>query len=236
MANFEQTQWSVVLQAQEKSSETSRAALAQLLKVYWFPVYSFIRHKGYGREQAEDLTQGFFARFVEKRLVAKADPSRGRFRSFLLTAVTNYTTNEYRRHNAIKRGGNHSFVSLDFDRADALYSQVGTNEATPEQLFERNWAETVLANASHELREEYQAAGKEEAFEVLKHFLWQNELSPSYDEVCAKLGLASGAARTTVYRFRKRYGALVRAEVARTLSPTEDVDEEVRYLMQILAK
>jgi len=233
-SKFQTTSWSLVLTAAHDPVVDSRAALARLCETYWNPVFAFIRRSGYDRDQAQDLTQGFFAVLVEKNFLEIADPQRGRFRSFLLTAVKRFLANERDRLHAIKRGGNEIHVPID-DHAEASSAYVGADTDTPESLFERRWALSMLEHAMAKLRAEFTSAGRAKQFEALAPFLNRESMGTRYEALAVQMGVSAGALRTLVHRMRRRYRELVRAEIAETVASPEDIDEEIRFLMSVLS-
>ena len=234
-SRFHTTCWSLVLAAAGKPGMEAQAALATLCRTYWHPVYSFVRRSGYQPEQAQDLTQGFFLVLLEKQYVGDADRERGRFRSFLLTSVKHFLANERDRANALKRGGGRSPVSIDATEAEYWYAPAAIVTATPESLFERRWALSVLAQVMARLRAEFAAAGKERQFETMSSFLNCDPEIGGYDVVAAPLGMSAGALRTAVHRMRHRYRSILRAEIAQTVSTPEEIDEEIRFLLARLS-
>ena len=232
-ARFATTQWSLVLAAGEGSSATSRDALAALCKTYWYPVYAFIRRRGKPVHDAQDLTQEFFTRLLEKNTVAVARPERGRFRSFLLTAVKNFLAGEWKKDAAQKRGGDRAVLSLDFDSAENHYALEPSHELTAEQLYERRWAEALLDHIVEGLRDEYVRQGKQQQFDVLKFAITAGE-AVSHQEAAAKLVVSENAVAVAIHRLRKRYRHLLRAEIAETVDGPDEVDDEIRRLMETL--
>jgi RNA polymerase sigma-70 factor (ECF subfamily) len=229
---FETTQWSIVLAAGRGASGDAREALAALCERYWYPVYAFVRGRGHGADEAEDLTQAFFAKLLEKRYVRDADPERGRFRSFLLAAVTHFLSNERDRETALKRGGGRAVVSLDAENAEGRYRLEPSHDMTPERVFRRRWALTLLERAVVRLREEAERAGQAERFERLKACLTGDAVP--HAEVAAALGMSEGAVKVAVHRLRRRYRELLRAEIADTVANPAAVDDELRELFAAL--
>jgi RNA polymerase sigma-70 factor (ECF subfamily) len=220
-------------------SAESRSALATLCQSYWPPVYAFIRRNGSDRDQAQDLTQAFFAVLLEKNYLGDAKPERGRFRSFLLTAVKHFLSNQRDRAKAQKRGGGQTELSLDFSvdahQAEGWYSPVAVDEVTPERLFELRWAHSLLEQVMAKLREEFAHAGKAEHFDHLSAFLHGDSKSIHYDELSAGMSIGAGALRTQVHRMRRKYRDLLRSEIAQTVSTPEEVDDEIRFLLTTLS-
>jgi len=216
----------------------TRNALGKLCESYWSPIHAYVRRLGYTEEDAKDLTQEFFLRLISKNVFAAADKSKGRFRTFLLTALNFFLANEYQRGHAAKRGGGRIIVSLDEENEDEEPKHQAVSELTPAAIYERTWAQTVFRQARERLGEEYTAAGKESVFEHLKAFLDGTPDPRGYHPVAAQLGITPNAVGVAVHRMRQRLGELVRAEIARTLaSPTtEQIEDEVRYLIEQLGK
>ncbi len=211
-------------------SGQSQEALATLCEAYWYPLYACLRRRGVSTDDAQDLTQGFLARVIEKGALARADPARGRFRSFLLKSLTYYAANERDRVVARKRGG----PLPDLDGAEARYQLEPHSDLTPERLFERRWALTLLSRVLARLRLEFGAAGKEPTFDALKRWLTGDGGGASYRETAAGLGLSEPAVRVAVHRMRRRYQALLREEVGRTVATPRDVDGEIEYLRRAI--
>jgi DNA-directed RNA polymerase specialized sigma24 family protein len=235
-ASFATTHWSVVAQSALTDVPEAANALTQLCGMYWPPIYSFIRRRGYAPSDAQDLTQSFFAFFLQTKAYAHTDRLHGKFRSFLLASVKNFLADNWDRSRAIKRGGGCEFVSLDQETAEALYDAVTASDSTAERLFELRWAKSLTASALNSLREEFRAEGKIELFERLKNFLTGGSVLPSYDEASTRTGLPRATVKTHVHRLRQRYREIVRREIARTVSSPHEVDEELHYLCNILTE
>jgi len=204
--------------------------------MYWPPIYSFIRRRGYSPADAQDLTQSFFAFFLRTKAYARVDRLHGKFRSFLLASVKHFLSDNWDRDQAIKRGGDFEFVSLDQQTAEAFYDAAGAGNSTAEHVFELRWAKSLTAGALDSLRQELHAEGKAQLFEQLKNFLTGSDVLPSYDEASTRTGLPRATVKTHVHRLRQRYREIVRREVARTVSSPHEIDEELRYLCNILAQ
>ncbi len=230
---FATTNWSLVLAAADTQNPHSGEALEELCRKYWPPVYAFIRSRGFDEAKAEDLTQGFFTRLLEKKNLKAADPERGKFRSFLLASVKHYLANEWDREQAQRRGGGESFRQLTLDDAAAKYSEP-TERVTPETVFERRWAATVLEVALKGLREEVQR-GTGEEFDRLKGFLTGENAGIRYREVGQELGMSEEAVKVRVHRLRRRFGQILRKQIAETVVDSEEVDEEIGYLLGVLS-
>ena len=234
-ASFATTHWSIVAQSALTDIPEAQNAIAKLCEAYWPPIYSFIRRRGYAPADAQDLTQSFFAFFLRTKAYAHTDRLHGKFRSFLLASVKNFLADNWDRDHAIKRGGGYQFVSLNQETAEAFYDAASASDATAEHLFELRWAKMVTAGALNSLRQELQAEGKLKLFEQLKDFLIGGSVLPSYDEASAQTGLPRATVKTHVHRLRQRYREIVRREIARTVSAPHEIDEELRYLCNILA-
>jgi RNA polymerase sigma factor (sigma-70 family) len=233
-ADFRTTHWSVVLAAGDFSRPEAQAALGELCETYWFPLYAFVRRKGHSPPEAEDLVQEFFARLLEKNYVQQVDPSRGRFRTFLLTALTHFLANEWNRQQTRKRGGGLPVISWDAGTAEERYAREPFHELTPEKLFDRRWALRLLERVHEQLRKEYVAANQKELFDVLEPCLSGDSLPATYVEVGQRLNLSEGAVKVAVHRMRRTYGELVRLEIAHTVARPEEVDEELHHLFEVL--
>ena len=212
-----------------------REALAALCQKYWHPVYAFVRRRGYDREQSQDLTQGFFALLIEKNYLLDADRKRGRFRSFLLAAVKHFLSNEWDRANALKRGGGRVPVSIDLVEAEAWHTLAAVEQATPESLYERRWALSLLENVMSKLRAEFADVGKANEFGRLSMFLNRDSESAGYETLAEGMGVSAGSLRMSVHRLRRRYRSLLRAEIAESVSGPEEIDDELRFLLLVLS-
>jgi RNA polymerase sigma-70 factor (ECF subfamily) len=227
---FQTTQWTLVVAAGDSQHPDSRAALADLCQAYWYPLYAYLRRRGYPQEEAEDLVQGFFTQLLEKNYIKAADKERGRFRSFLLTSLKNYAANEWDRRTAVKRGGTSTTLSLDFEDAEGRYVIEPADERTPEQEFDRGWAMAQLTHVLERMRSEAGSGDAAERFELLQGFLTGEGEGIPYKEAAERLGMSEGAVKVAVHRLRQRFGAVLRDEVARTLADPDDVDDEIRHL------
>jgi len=231
---FATTQWSVVLAAGEMGRHESRMALAQLCETYWYPVYAYVRRRVDNVHEAQDLTQAFFCHLLEKQAIARADRSRGRFRSFLVTALKNFLNNEWQKARAEKRGGGKPELSLDFDSGESRYQIEPSHELTPERLYERRWVLTLLDQVLERLRIELVEAGKAEHFEHFKGALTGEATAADYERAAEAIGITPAAAKQAAYRMRKRYRQFFREEVARTVANEADVDDEIGRLLATL--
>jgi RNA polymerase sigma factor (sigma-70 family) len=231
--NFLTTQWSLVAAASAQGDVASRDALEELYRLYCYPVYAFIRRRGHGRQDAQDLTQDFFVHLLEKGTLSRADPERGRFRSFLLGALDYFLAHAAERARAGKRGGGCQLVFLDDDGAENSYQLAAPEGMTAEKVFDARWAAAMIESAFARLRGELEREGKGRLFQALKGFLLGTE-NASYQQIADGLGLSLGAVKTVIHRLRGRYRALLREEVARTVAVPAEVDEELRYLRTAL--
>jgi RNA polymerase sigma factor (sigma-70 family) len=229
---FEDTHWSVVLTAGLQNTTRADEALAKLCQTYWPPLYSFVRRTGYSPHDAQDLTQDFFARLLEKRLAAVADPKRGRFRSFLLANLKNFLANEWDRAQAQKRGGGATVLSLDGEAAEALYAREPVTAVTPEVLFDRHCALVLMERAMEKLEQEN--ADRPAQFGRLKEFLTSPPPAGGYDAIAAELQMPPGSVAVAVHRLRARFRQLLRTEVAQTVTTATEVDDELRHLCESL--
>ncbi len=232
---FATTHWSVVLSAARPESAHYQQALESLCRTYWFPLYAYLRRHGYDTHQAEDHTQAFLASLLEKHGLRLAEPKRGKFRSFLLAALKHFIANERARAGARKRGGGLKALSLDCENAEAQYALEPRDELSPEKLYERSWAMTVLDRAMTRLQAEAAGAKKQEQFDCLKTYLTASEDAAAYREAAVKLGTTEGAVKVAVHRLRKRYRELLRDEIAQTVASQGEIDEEIRHLFDALA-
>jgi RNA polymerase sigma-70 factor (ECF subfamily) len=231
---FPVTHWSAVFAAGKEGNVRAEAALAELCGTYWFPLYAFARRKGYQPADAQDLTQGFFAYLLDARLLAKADPLRGRFRSFMLGCFSNFMASEKDRAQAQKRGGKEPIVPLDPKQAEARLAQEPSPEASPERLFERRWALAVLDAALGRLEAEFKKSGRLALFEQLQPFLQGDGSGPSYTEVAQRLATTEGTIKVTVHRLRQRYRQLLRVVVSQTVDSPLEIDSELAHLKTAL--
>jgi DNA-directed RNA polymerase specialized sigma24 family protein len=233
-ARFHTTRWSVIQAAAGEDSAVARDALATLCENYWYPVYAFVRRSGCDPDESRDLTQGFFARLLEKRDIGSADPVRGRFRGFLLGSVRHFLSNERDRARALKRGGGQSPLSIDQTDAEGRYVIEPADPATPETLFMRHWALTVIDASMLRLAEEYAEHGKQEIFEKLRPALTGADTGTPRSEMAAELGMSETALNVVLHRMRRRFRHKLKEEVAQTLADPGDTDDELGHLMAAL--
>ena len=232
---FATTHWSVVLAAGETASPQAAQALEKLCRAYWYPLYAYLRRRGYGEQDAQDLTQGFFARLLERNDLEAVGRQKGKFRSFLLAALNHFLSDEWDRERAQKRGGGQTFISLDDQTAEERYRLEPADELNPEKIYERRWALTLLEQVLRQLEAEFAATGKRQLFEQLKVFLLEDKGVGSYADTAARLEMTEGALRVAVHRLRQRYGELFRDEIAHTVARPEEIEEEVRHLLSVLS-
>ena len=234
---FATTHWSLVGAAKggEVSQTRAREALEELCRTYWYPLYAFVRSRGYSADNAQDLTQAFFARIIETSGFASADRERGRFRSYLLGAMKHFLANEWHRAQTQKRGGQIQFIDWDGLDPEGRYAGISEQSDNPELLFDREWALETIAGALRELRGEMVKAGKGEQFDALKGSLTGEDEMPR-DQIAARLGMSESAVKVAVHRLRRRYRKLLRAAIAETVSNEADLDDEMRYLVAVLRK
>lgn len=231
---FRTTLWTTVLAAGKQSSPDSEAALARLCQIYWRPVYAYIRTRTPSPEQAQDLTQSFFSRFLEKNCVARAERKRGRFRGFLLTSVANFLCDEHDRATSQKRGGGQPLLSLDLALLEE--EREPAVALTPALAFEKRWASSLLDQVMSRLTEEYRASGRSGLFEHFQSHLWGDADSIPYEQLSKRLGMSSVHLRVAAHRMRQRYRETLREEIAQTVSNPEEIEDEIRYLLQVVSK
>jgi RNA polymerase sigma factor (sigma-70 family) len=231
---FATTRWSQVIAAGRAQTTASRDALAGLCEAYWYPLYAYVRRWGHDPDEAQDLTQEFFARLLEKHYLRDADPSRGRFRSFLLASLKHFLSNERDKAAAVKRGGRTSIVALEIETAEGMYQLEPPDADTPERVFERRWALMLLERTLARLRDEFTAGGRRDFFARLEGYLTGERETVPYAQLADELGMTEGAIKVAVHRLRKRFGALLREEIGDTVSDPGQIDDEVRELFKIL--
>jgi RNA polymerase sigma-70 factor (ECF subfamily) len=232
---FHTTSWTLIRTAAGNPTIESSAALAALCQKYWHPVYAFVRSRGHDADESLDLTQTFFALLIEKNYLMEADRTRGRFRSFLLASVTHFLANEWDRANALKRGGGQAPVSIDQVEGEAWQLSSAHEQESPERLYERRWALSVLENVLLKLRTEFVDAGKGTEFDRLSVFLVADSDPVRYETLAKEMGVSPGALRMSVHRLRRRFGNLLRAEIAECMIAPEEIDDELRFLLSVLS-
>jgi DNA-directed RNA polymerase specialized sigma24 family protein len=233
---FATTHWSVVLAAGGVGSEPALRALETLCRAYWYPIYVYVRRKGHEPDDAQDLTQEFFAQLIEKEHLRLADREKGKFRTFLLATLDYFLAREWSRAHRQKRGGQFAFISLDQQSTEERYRLEPAHNDTPEKQFLRQWALTVLKQTMNALESECQARGKGTLFLAVRSLLSGERDGAAYLEISQQLGMTEGAARVAAHRLRRRYGELLRAEIAQIVGSTEEIDEEMRYLISALSQ
>jgi RNA polymerase sigma-70 factor (ECF subfamily) len=233
---FRTTHWSVVLAAGQEASAQAAAALEELCRSYWYPLYAYVRRKGYEVADAQDLTQEFFARLIEKHDLGAVDRRKGKFRSFLLASLEHFLAKEWTRAHRLKRGGGQTIISWDSCNPEEQYQLEPGGALTAERIYERRWALTVLEQAMAALAADYSAAGKQRLFDELKPLLSGEDDTISYPELADRLQMSEGAVRVALHRVRQRYGEAVREEIAKIVQRSEDIEEELRHLFAVLSK
>lgn len=230
------TQWTQVIAAGQRQSPRSDQALASLCGNYWYPLYAFVRRQGYGSEEAKDLTQEFFTRLLEKNYVGDADRERGKFRSFLLTSLKHFLSNQRDRVRARKRGGGRTLLSLEFESAEQKFRMEPADTETPERLFERRWALTLLDRVLTRLDKEYTEHGNEAVFQRLKELLTREKGATPYRQVAEEFDMSEGAVKVAVHRLRKRYRSILEDEISQTVSSAAELEDEMQQLFTAVRK
>ena len=236
-ARFATTQWSQVLAARDATGTKSRQALAALCEAYWYPLYAYVRSplcQGHDPDESRDLTQAYFAYLLEKNILEDVEPSKGRFRSFLLASLKHFVANELRKERTLKRGGGTQTLSLDTEAAENRYGLEPVERLTPEQVYEHRWALTVLERAGERLNAEWAEGERARQFEHLKPHLTGQEPRTGYRELASELGMTQVALRGALHRMRQRFGELIRDEIAGTVANPDEVDDEVRHLLAVV--
>ncbi len=233
---FATTHWSVVLAARQDESALSQSALETLCQAYWYPIYVYVRRKGHGPDDAQDLTQEFFTQLIRKQHLRLADRAKGKFRTFLLATLDYFLAREWSRAHRQKRGGEFNFISLDQQTPEGRYLLEPADNDTPEKKFLRQWALTVLEQTMEALERECEASGKAALFREAKDLLSGERDAGAYARISQRLAMAEGTARVAIHRLRQRYGALLRSEIAQTVGTAEEVDEEMRFLLTALSQ
>ena len=232
---FTTTHWSVVLGAAQGDRPAARQALERLCTAYWYPLYVYVRRRGHSPEDARDLTQGFFERVLEKHYLDQVDQSKGRFRAFLLATLKHFLSDQSDRRRAAKRGGGRTILSLDAQAAEERYQFEPIDALSPDKLYDRRWAFTVLGEARGRLRAEFAAAGRLVLYEHLDAFESGEETGLTFNEVGRQLALSEACVKAAASRLRRRYGELVREEIARTVASVAEIDEEIRHLVMVVS-
>jgi RNA polymerase sigma-70 factor (ECF subfamily) len=232
--NFRTTHWSVVLAARDEGFGARNTALETLCRTYWYPLYAYVRRKGHDAHDAQDLTQGFFERFLSKNYLQSVAADRGKFRSFLLASLNHFLANEWDKSQTQKRGGGHEIISLDAEMAEERYDREPGHELSPEKIFERRWANTVLEIVLKRLRAEFDVAGQVKRFDALKGFILDERGATPFAEVARQLNMNEAAVKSAVHRMRKRFRELFREEIANTVASPAEIEEEIRHLILAL--
>lgn len=232
---FTTTHWSVVLRVGQEDSTQAMAALEQLCRTYWYPLYAYVRRRGCTEHDAQDLIQGFFALLLKRQALQKVEPGRGKFRSFLVTALNNFLHDEHDRQQAQKRGGGQPVISLDAQEAEQRYRLEPPDTETPEKLFDRRWALTLIDVAIGRLRQEFADARKASLFEHLCRFIVQGVDNRSYAEVAQQVGMNEEAVKKAIQRLRRRYREAIREQIALTVTTPREIEEELRHLVSVLS-
>lgn len=235
-ARFDSTRWSLVLAAGAEGASGAGRALQTLCEAYWPPIYAYVRREGHQPAEAQDLTQGFFALLLQRDDIRSARPEKGRFRSFLLTALKHFLINEGRKARAVKRGGGHLVLSLDFDSAESQLSLQPADRSTPESLFHRQWALTLLANVQDRLQGEMEASDRGPLFTALQPHLVGEADTERYAAIAGRLDMTEAAVKMAMTRLRKRYRELLRYEIAQTVACEADIDDEIHELFDALRR
>jgi RNA polymerase sigma-70 factor (ECF subfamily) len=233
-ARFATTRWTMVLAAGKRASPSAARALEDLCRAYWYPLYAYARRRGYTKEDAEDQTQAFFARLLEKEYLRSAEREKGKFRTFLLVAFQRFLANEWDRSRAQKRGGGQIPVQLDASTAERRYHAEPADNLSADKIYERRWALTLIEQTMTRLRDEFATAGRTKEFDQLKVFLTADRDTIPYVELAEKLGQNEGALRVAVHRLRKRFRELFRQEIAETVASPDEIDAELRHLLTVL--
>jgi RNA polymerase sigma-70 factor (ECF subfamily) len=234
--DFTTTDWSLVLAVMDTAPARAFDALEKLCARYWFPIYAFIRRNGHNAHQAEDLTQSFFQFVIERQMLPRAQRDRGRFRNFILASLANFLHNHHDRVSAAKRGGLHVILSLDETHAEEILAQEPENTRTPDYSFERRWAVTLIRRVMENLRAEHAERGRLAVFDALQPHLTCEPAPGDYERLAAQLDMETGALKVALHRLRRRFGELLRKEVASTVAQPDEVEEEIRHLLAVLAQ
>lgn len=233
---FRTTHWSVVLAAGTLKPTDAHTALERLCETYWYPLYCFIRRKGHTPDDAQDLTQGFFAKLLERNQIELAKRERGLFRTFLLSSLENYLHNEHERKMTQKRGGGREVLSLDAQTAEQRYAVEPMDRLSPEEIYNRRWAQTLLATTLKRLRDEFSTRGRVDLFDSLEPHLWKDNSRTPYSEIAANLCMSESAVKMTLHRLKQNYRDLLREEIAQTVESEKELEDELRLLCQVFAR
>jgi DNA-directed RNA polymerase specialized sigma24 family protein len=233
---FGRTQWSQVLRAADPAAEGFGPALQGLCRTYWYPLYAFVRRSGHSPQDAEDLTQAFFARLLDKNYLASADQEKGRFRTFLLVALKRFLANEWERQHAIKRGGFATVVAIDQQQAETLYGGDLAHHEQPDVLLEKQWAMTLIGQVTGRLQAEYVESGRGELFGYLRASLTRDDPAIGYAEIAERVGTSTAAVKMAAMRLRERYQVVLREEIARTVASPDEIDDEIRHLFTVFSR
>ncbi|MEL7498349.1 MAG: sigma-70 family RNA polymerase sigma factor [Planctomycetota bacterium] len=233
---FATTRWGMVADAGAQSTANGQRALKELCEIYWRPLYAFAKRKVRGSEEAQDLTQAFFLELLEKNYVAAAEPNRGKFRAFLLTAFKHFVSKQREKHRAQKRGGNVTHLSLDFQQADSQFGSIADSTLTADQIFDQQWAIAVLNCTLKKLEDDHEKAGTSERFQMLRGFVIGDHTGIVYADVARELGISEVAAKKAASRMRGRFRELLREEIAQTVTSPEEVDAEIQSLFAVFQK
>ncbi len=232
---FATTHWSVVINARDGGDSVAAAALEDLCATYWYPLYAWLRRRGHSPPDAQDLTQSFFASILQRNALQNVCQEKGKFRSFLLASLKHFVANEYDRSTAIKRGGQCRVISINDEDGEKRFQRERSQDLAPDEAFEQGWALTLFENVLGRLRDEYAARGKLDLYHALQPYLTENEARMPHAVTAQKLGLGEGGVRMATLRLRRRFGELLRAEIAQTVSGPDAIDEEIRALLRAVA-
>lgn len=232
-AHFLTTHWSVVLEA--GGSRDGEHALESLCRAYWYPLYAFVRRRGFAPAEAQDLTQEFFARLLERQTLQTADPEKGRFRGFLVAAMRHFLSNQWRDLNRMKRGGGSQFLSWDELNPEERYLLEPESEASAETVYDRSWARTVAAEALNQVRKEMEREGNSARFEALRAYLESDDSPQAYAQTALRLKLSESAVKSAIHRLRRRYAEVIRESIAHTVQSPDQIEGEIRHLIDLLA-
>jgi RNA polymerase sigma-70 factor (ECF subfamily) len=231
---FATTQWSVVRAVGLENSQAANSALQELCQIYWYPLYTYVRRQGHNADAAADLTQAFFADLLMRDDLKKVDPELGKFRSFLLAAMKHFLMNQWNKAKAQKRGGGKSPLSLDFGEADNRYRLEPSHAKTPELIYQKQWAKTLLERVQKSLRSEFADRGKAHQFDKLQKFLAGKNEDETLATAAAQLNMSEVAVKVSLHRMRQRFGELLRTEIQQTVSTPEEIDSEIQQLFEVL--